>query len=305
MKKKINLENSGVRVLNPDVDFFIDKLQKKEPFKYLKICHALFDGIFSAYSDDLDELKRLLNAENYEQIGKQIAISKKAEFEMSSSFWHDKADDVSSKYETAVKVLHQYKNISNDIMIGISLGVGLGTFWGIWPHDNKIQIGRRKIAGMLDNDSYDNYFYAGLFKHYTIKKEIYKLFHKLNEFNYNVGFFGPKYFSRFEEVFNIQNFTHLEIPVVGAIKNLDSEIERIREFSNKNGNPSVVFLQCGATMACSIVDILKDDDITLIDVGRSFDLLIKDEVHKHDTMWQCWTGLSEAGLNEYVNKTRE
>jgi len=305
MRKKINLEGSGVRVLNPDVDFFIDKLQKKEPFKYLKICHALFDGIFSAYKDNLDDFKKLLDEENYEQIGKDIAISKKADLEMGISFWHDKANDVSTKYETTIKVLHQYKNLSENILIGLSLGVGLGNFWGTWPHNHRIQVGRRQIAGMLDNDSYDNYFYAGLFKHYTIKNEIYKLFRKLNEFNYNVGFFGPTYFSRFKEVFNIQNFTHLEIPVVGAIKNLDGEVERIREFGNKNDNPSVVFLQCGATMACSIVDILKDDNITLIDVGRSFDLLIKDEVNEHDTMWQCWTGLSEAGLNEYVNKTRE
>ena len=275
MKKKIFLEGSGVRVVYPHIDFFIDKIVKKEPFKYLKICHALFDGIIGAYKDNLDDFKKLLLAEDYEAIGKRMVESKTSDIEMGRSFWHGTTNDLTSQYVTAIKVLHQNKNLSDNIIVSVSLGVGLGTFWGVWDHMHRIQEGRRIVMGMLDSSTYHNYHYAGSFKHYTIKNEIYKLFYTLNQYDYNVGFFGPTYFSRFKDVFNIRNFTHLEIPVKNASENLEGEIERIRQFAKTSDKQSIVFLQCGATMACTIIDVLKDENITIIDAGRSFDLLLK------------------------------
>ena len=96
----------------------------------------------------------------------------------------------------------------------------------------------------------------------------------------------------------------MEIPVLGAIKNLDKEVDRIREFGRNSKTPTIVFLQCGHTMASNLIYNLKDENITIIDVGRSFDLLLKDEVDKHETMWRCWTSLDPNGLVDYVDKTR-
>jgi hypothetical protein len=305
MKKKIYLEGTSIKVLYPDINFFLNKIRANEPFKYLKVMHGTFDGIAAAYNGRMGELENLIVSEDYETIGNEVALGKNSRLQSGLDFWHDKDPNLPPKYTNAVKILHQYKNLSNDIMIGISLGVGLGTFWGVHDHSHPIQVARRKIAGILDNNTYHTYLYGGVFKHFTIKDESYYLFDVLNQLGYNVGFFGPKYFSRYKDVFNIKNFTHLEIPVKGAIQNLDNEIERIREFGKNSDTPTIVFLQCGHMMASNIIYELKDENITIIDIGRSFDLLLKDEVNQHDTMWRCWTGLNPNGLEKYVDKTRE
>lgn len=305
MKKKIYLEGSSISVLYPDINFFLNKIRANQPFKYLKVMHGTFDGIIGTYKDKLGEFNNLLASEDYETIGSEIASNKNSRLQSGSDYWHSKDPNYSDKLSTTIKVLHQYKNLSNDILIGISLGVGLGTFWGVHDHSHPIQVSRRKLAGILDRNTYDTYLYGGIFKHFTIKDESHYLFDVLNQLSYNVAFFGPKYFSRYKDIFNIKNFTHLEIPVTGAIQNLDNEIERIREFGKNSKSPAIVFLQCGHTMASNIIYQLKDENITIIDVGRSFDLYLRDEVNQHDTMWRCWTGLSPEGLEKYVDKTRE
>ena len=305
MKKKIYLEGTTVKVIYPDINFFLNKIRENTPFKFLKVMHGTFDGIAAAYKGKMNELENLIKAEDYETIGREVALSKSSRLQSGLDFWHDKDPDLTPKYTTMVKVLHQYKNLSDNLMIGLSLGVGLGKFWGVHDHSHPVQVARRQISGILDNNTYHTYFYGGLFKHYTIKDESYYLFDVLNQLGYNVGFFGPEYFSRYGDVFNIKNFTHLQIPVKGAIQDLDNQVNRIREFAKNSPTPTIVFLQCGHLMASNIIYQLKDENITIIDAGRSFDLLLKDEVDQHDTMWRCWTGLSPEGLENYVDKTRK
>tara|TARA_B110000858_G_scaffold11299_1_gene11614 strand:+ start:114 stop:1031 length:918 start_codon:yes stop_codon:yes gene_type:complete len=304
MKKKIYLEGSSIKVLYPDIEFFLDKIRKNEPFKYLKVMHGTLDGITAVYKDKMDELNTLVANQDYVTIAKTISENRDARLQSGSDYWHGKDPQFDEKLVILWTMINQYKNLSSDIMIGLSLGVGLGNYWGCYEHSHPTQVSRRKIAGILDSNTYDSYLYGGVFKHFTIKNEIQYLFDVLNQLSYNVGFFGPTYFSRYKEVFGINDFTHMEIPVLGAIKNLDKEVDRIREFGRNSKTPTIVFLQCGHTMASNLIYNLKDENITIIDVGRSFDLLLKDEVDKHETMWRCWTSLDPNGLVDYVDKTR-
>ena len=306
MRKKIFLEGTSVKVLYPNIEFFINKLEQNIPFKYLKICHGMFDGIAGTYSNNLSEFTKLLTNGKYDEIGEAIADSKSpVSYKHELDYWHTNVDNLSNRYATSMKVMFDYKSISDDIFVGLSLGVGLGTHWGVHAHNHHIQIARRAIAGIFDNNTYNHYLYAGVFKHFTIKKESQRLFDILNKYEYDVAFLGPTYFSRYEDVFSIKKFNHIEIPVTGAIGHMDSVIEQITLHKNKSDSQSIVFLQCGHMMASNIIYELRDMDITIIDVGRSFDLELKDEVDKHDTMWRCWTGLDVNGLNNYVDEIRE
>ena len=305
MKKlKIHLENSSVRVAYPPIEFFLDKIRNEEKFKFTKINHGMFDGIGAGHRDDLTRYENLLDSENYTEIAKIMLDNPNVHKQWGLKFWHKDVNGLLNPIADSVKLVHQYKNLSNDLYIGLSLGVGLGTFWGTMPHEHIVQVARRKLALIFDTKSLDSYYYSGIFKHYVIKNEIQILFDLLNQKGYYVAFFGPKYFDRFGEVFGIDNFTHIEIPVKGAIQNLDNEVERIREFNKTTENPTIVFLQCGQLMAANMVYRLLDDDLSIIDTGRSFDLLIKDELEHHDTMWKCWTGLNPEGLVNYVDNQR-
>ena len=300
--KLVNLEYTNIEVMLPSINFFLEKIKNDEIFHFYKVNHGMIDSIYSAYKGKYNELETDLLEKNYKKISKNIQIAFK-DAEWGLSYWHSDSN-VEDYLINFIRVLVEVSNIHPKVKTGISLGVGLHTFWGVWEQDNEMQVGRTDVIKKIMNVNKNKFYYAGLFKHYTIKGEIFKLFNLLNELNFEVVFLGPDYLRLYKDVFNITKFHHINIPVRGAANNFGDYIKQLKDIENNTNNKTIVLHSAGQMLSAVLVDELKDTNIWGLDIGRSLDILIKDKVESEPTMYKCWTILDETGLNNYVDELR-
>lgn len=302
--KTVNLEYTNIPVLLPDIDFFLNKIESNEPFQFIRVNHGYIDSFHYAYND-YDILKKELIDGNYKNISKKL-LDSFDDKEWGTSHWHGKRNLIWFEYSTIlIDMLINPKKFSSNLDIGISLGVGLNTHWGVHYETHPVQLSRAKFAKILTEVSSYNYFYSGVIKHYTIKKETNKIFELLNLMNYDVIFLGPKYFEKHKNSFSIKNFNFIEIPIAKAINQTEEYIEQIVKIKKNTSNPVILFTQCGPVMISKIIYELVNYDIKIIDVGRSFDILIKEEFVNGNLAEKCWTFLDESHLNNYVDNLRK
>ena len=301
--KTTNLEYTNIPVLLPDIDFFLNKIENNELFHFYKINHGMIDSIYFAYENNYLSLRKDLEDKNYELISKKIQNAFKDK-DWGLSYWHGEDVDVSKYIEIFLKVLAETSSINPKIHTGISMGVGLHTFWGVYSHNNPMQLGRVEVVKKVLEVNKNPFYYSGVFKHYTIKKEIYQLFNLLNKLEFEVIFLGPDYLNLYKEVFNIKKFHHINIPVRGAVQNFEGYVDSVKKISNKS-DKTVIFHSAGQMLSANLVYELKDTNIWGIDIGRSFDILIKNKVESEPTMYKCWTFLDESKLEEYVDEIRK
>lgn len=315
----VNLEYSDLQVLLPNIEFFIEKILHNEIFNFIRINHGGIDKIYHAYISNFkthkpvnglteEEAYKLLDYDLRNRRYGNLSNALIKSDNISLVDWHGDflkstslRKNFSEKIKIWFKVLNEYKTISENFYIGISLGVGLHDYWGVFHKDSHIQNHRNYIAKTLMYCSSGQYYYSGAFKHYTITKEIYSFFDILNQENFKVIFLGPEYFRLYESLFNINDFYHIEIPTSGAIKYIDLYIQDI---INQHEDNTIVFTSCGHILSAYIAYKLKDMKIFTIDIGRSLDILIKNHLTTESTMTRCWTFLDEKELLEYVKKTR-
>ena len=297
--KRVNLEYSDIPAYLPPIDYFLEKISTYDKFNFLRVNHGFIDSLHYAYSD-YELLKTQLVDGNYDLIGK-TAHSSYNDVKWGFSHFHGVTENVWKFSSLLLKILVENKKLSDTLDLSISLGVGLNEHWGVWEDGNPIQIARTKFAKILTDITNQTFIYSGVFKHYTIKGEIFKMFELLNQMNYEVIFLGPSFFKRYEEVFSITNFQFIEIPPKGAIAHTESYIQQIKNIQSKSFRPTILFHMCGHIMSAKIVYELLDTNIFTVDVGRSFDILIKDEFVNGDQAQKCWTFLDEVQLNKYVD----
>jgi hypothetical protein len=303
--KTINLEYTNIPVLLEPLDFFINKIQNDEIFHFYKINHGMLDSLWYAYKNDYNTLQNLILKKNYSIIAEKIYETfNNAEWGL--NYWHEDIDKCKllNYLEIFIKVVAETGNINSKILSGLSLGVGLGTHWGVYEQNHPMQMGRIEIAKVLINVNNNDFYYSGLFKHYTIKKEIFKLFNLLNELDFEVVFLGPDYLRLYKDVFKINKFHHINIPVRGAASNFGHYINQLKDIISNTNNKTIVLHSAGQMLSANLLYELKDTDIWGIDIGRSFDILIKNKLDSEPTMYKCWTGLDLYGLNKYVDDVR-
>jgi hypothetical protein len=301
--KTTNLEYTNIPTRLPSIDFFLEKIKNDELFYFLRVNHGFIDSFHFSYQD-YTLLQKDLVDENYEIICKKI-LKGFSDKKWGISHWHGSSEKYVDYTSILLSMLVNPKKISQKLDVGISLGVGLNTHWGVWSQEHPVQLSRTKFAKILVDISDYNYFYSGVLKHYTIKKEIFKLFELLNTKKYNVIFLGPDYFERHKNIFLINNFSFVKIPKRKAMDFVEEYIQTILDIKNNNNNPTIVFTQCGSSVASKIIYDLINHDISVIDVGRSFDILIKEEFTNGNLAEKCWTFLDENHLNNYVDNLRK
>jgi hypothetical protein len=298
-----NLEYTDISVQLPPIDFFIDKIKKNESFHFLRVNHGILDPIHLGY-ENLSDFENSFVQEDFESIADKMIVGSDSDTtNYSIKRWHTNSAQLKEKTIVFLNVLKKYKNISQKILISVSLGVGLGTHYGTWNANHRYQIGRRNVWQIVDKYRNFDFYYSGILKHYTIKKEIFQLFEELNDKDFFVILLGPKYFELYESIFNIKNFHHIKIPAVGAIEHIDDYIEEIKNLATKQKN-TIVIHSTGHILSVYLAYMLKDTNIFGIDVGRSFDLLVKDFRNKYSDIPNCWSTLKETGLHEHVNRLR-
>lgn len=299
----INLEYSGVKVLLPKIDYFIEKIKNDELIRFLRVNHGFIDGIHHAYpiysNFELD-----FQNKNYDRIADSI-IKAYSDKQWGLKYFHNISDNLKNYIANLIRLLREYDDISDKIDIAISLGVGLNEFWGIHQKEHPVQKSRTEFSHVLDKAVNRNFFYSGIVKHYTVTGEINKLFDLLKSKNYNIVFLGPDYFAKHKDVFGIKNWNFIEIPKRKALDNLDKYIDKISNINDSSDNKTMVFLQCGHIMSGNIIERLIETDISFMDIGRGFDILIKNEFTGGNLATVCWTFLDEGHLKRYINDLRK
>lgn len=303
--KTTNLEYTNIPVLLPSIDFFLEKIQNNEPFHFLRANHGIIDLIHLGYSN-LSEFETDFVNNNFDLIAQKMVNASSKDVNTPNQIWHKTASVNLIKEKTIIflKVLRDYKSISPKLDISVSLGVGLHTHWGVWAHNHPYQIGRTRTWEIVNKYKTDDFYYSGILKHYTIKREIFKLFEELNNNNFSVIFLGRNYLKLYESIFNIKNFYHIQIPNSGAINFIDDYVCEIKNIAEIREN-TIVIHSVGHLLSFYIAHELKDTNIFGLDIGRSFDLLIKSKMKEHSDIPRCWSTLDENGLNNYVNNLRK
>jgi hypothetical protein len=303
--KTTNLEYTNIPVLLPSIAYFIDKLKNNEPFHFLRANHGIIDLIHLGYSGlGLSDFEESFLNNDFESIAEKMIKASTIDVNKPLETYHRQSPLLKEKIIVFLRVLRQYKDISPKMLISSSLGVGLHTYWGVWSHNHPYQLGRTSVWKIIDKHKTDEFYYSGILKHYTIKKEIFQLFEELNKLNFGVIFVGRQYLKLYESIFDIKNFHHITIPNNGAIEFIDEYVSEIKTISNQYEN-TIVLHSIGHILSFYIAYELKDTNIFGLDIGRSFDLLVKHLTNQHSDIPKCWiTHLNEIGLNDYVNSIR-
>lgn len=301
--KKVNLEFTDIPSHVPDIQYYIDKIDNGEVFNFMRMNHAFIDAFRYAYKN-WDTLETHFEEKKYKEIAGYVANVYKQKH-LGLGNWHKYSDTQERYIRNLLRMTFEYKTLKPRVQIGISLGVGLGTYWGIWQENHHVQQARKHFAEILTRVTGETFFYAGIIKHYTIKREWDRLFDALNKNNFNVVFLGPKPFDEYDKIFNINNFNYIEIPRVGAIDKIDEYIDNIKTIDSTSDNPTIVFYMTGHILSAKIVKDILDTNIYSMDIGRGFDLLMKEKFADGDVAYQCWTGLDEVGMNQYVDDLRK
>jgi len=301
--KTTNLEYTNIPAYIPEIDYFLNKVKNDEVFHFMRMNHGFIDSFKLTYKN-WHKLQPHLEEKKYNEIAGYISNIYKAK-NLGLGNWHEYSDKQREFISNLIEMVFEYERLPKSVHIGISLGVGLGTFWGIWPKGHPTQKHRTKFAEILTNVTKQTYYYAGIMKHYTIKGEWNRMFKLLNEKDFNVVFLGPDTFGGFDKIFNINNFNFIEIPRVGAIDKIEEYIDNIKEIDTNSDKPTMVFTQIGHILSAKITKELIGTDIYSFDIGRSFDILMKDKFKNGTLAYKCWTGLDQRGLNHYVDTIRK
>jgi hypothetical protein len=301
--KTTNLEYTNIPVLLPSIDFFLEKIQNKEPFYFLRANHGIIDLIHLGYTN-LSEFETHFVNNDFDLIAERMVNASSKDVNRPLETYHNQSPLLKEKIVVFLQVLKQYKDISPKIDISVSLGVGLHTHWGVWPHNHPYQIGRTNVFSIVNKHKTNDFYYSGILKYYTIKREIFKLFEELNRLNFAVVFVGRQYLKLYESIFNIKNFHHIAIPNNGAIQFVDEYVSEIKTISTQNEN-TIVLHSIGHILSFYIAHELKDTNIFGLDIGRSFDLLVKNFMDDNPDIPKCWITLNENELINHVNHIRK
>tara|TARA_B110000503_G_scaffold72583_1_gene112257 strand:+ start:2861 stop:3775 length:915 start_codon:yes stop_codon:yes gene_type:complete len=303
--KTTNLEYTNIPVLLPAIDYFIDKLKNNEPFHFLRINHGIIDLIHLGYSGvGLSEFEQSFLNNDFESIADKMVKSSTIDVNRPLETYHNQSPLLKQKIIVFLRVLRQYKDISPKLLISSSLGVGLHTYWGVYSHNHPYQLGRTSVWKIIDKHKNDDFYYSGILKHYTIKREIFQLFEELNKLNFAVIFVGTQYLKLYESIFSIKNFYHIDIPNNGAIQFVDEYVSEIKTISSQNEN-TIVLHSIGHILSFYIAYELVHTNIFGLDIGRSFDLLVKNFMVDNPDIPTCWITLNENELINHVNHIRK
>ena len=325
--RTINLAGTNIDLLFPKIDYFLQKISNNEPFHYIRANHGSWDWYYEVYiakhqgstiwlidpiaqaaglvmdapiTYSLDTLEKLCVEKNHKQVAEDLRKY------CLHGYHNGPTETLTEKLECFQKLFIEYKGISDKLMCGISVGVGLDELWGRWDSRNPIQIGRNKIVELFAKNTNGKYYHNGLLKHWGITGEIYKLFNLLNELNFRVIFVGPKYFHHSERIFNIKDFKFIQIAPRSAIDGFEQNVNEVLELSKDK--KTILFHATGHEGAAYFAEKLLDTDIFGFDIGRSMDNIYLDVGINGEDMVEiksCWyrgTGKQKM-LNhiEYLN----
>lgn len=302
---KVKLEYSNIEVGLPSIDYFLDKIENNIPFHFMRINHGTLDLIHNAY-ENLSHFEKDYICGNYELIANRVIENRNSDEPNYKKYnWHGNyLDEFKSGLITFLKVVRNYNDFLPKLQISVSLGVGLGTAYGVYLNDHPYQIKRNKLWNIIDRNKNSEFYYSGVFKHYSVKNEIYKLFDTLNDNEFDVIFVGRKYFHQYEKIFNIKKFHHIEIKEFGAIGHMDETIESIKDITKRTSKTILIYCT-GHIISSILVKQFSNTNLFGLDVGLSLDWKLRDNTNeKSSGEWMKHHNTNEVELNNYIDNIR-
>ena len=300
--KEINLEYSNITTYLPDIEYFNSKIRNDEQFNFMRVNHSFIDSFHHTYQF-YEKLEIDIRDKNYFKIGGHV-VHAWSDKKWGLNYWHKESNKRREYIGNLTEMIFEYDSLPTNVEMGLSLGVGLGLYWGIWNQHHPVQESRTRFAQLIDKLVDKKFMYAGVVKHYTIMNEWQSMFNLLNDKDFQVIFLGPQYFSDYENIFGINDFKFVEIPKRGAMEHIDEYIDKVKEIDSSSDKKSILFYMTGHILSGKIVREIMNTNIYSMDVGRSFDILIKERFENGDLAEKCWTYLPTNDLINYVNNTR-
>jgi hypothetical protein len=311
--KRVTLPYTDIEVSLPPVAFFIERLERDEPFHFLRANHGILDLFIEAFSYrgkvQAKKLSALVDQKMYEVMVKKIAA--KHHRKKKSVTAHGKALSFEEKLQSFMNVFFNHDTVSEKLLIGVSVDVGLDTVWGRMPEmiddrPTNLQLNREILLSMFFSRD-DSYYHSGILKHYAVMGELQTFFNFLKREDYTLVFLGPDYFRHFEKKLNLKNFVHISTPHKGAIDFYDSYIEEIRDLASRK--KIFLFHASGHVASAYLAEKLKDEKFSAFDIGMSFDWLLKDILDEEPTACErssCWSrNCDSKELKNYIKQLRK
>ena len=273
---KLNRHYGDLRVALPPIEFWVDKIKNKKHFHFVKVNHGFFDHLTRAAQIKLGANVR----------GRDIKWSPDLFFQggrEAANYMHKVPHMYHSQvhptlYAKAVQALYgDVRNRKKNVYVGISDSNGIA-----WAKQRG-KIGFKKtysaLMSVVNKEPQRPYLHGGLFRHYTVANELSDFVKELKKPKNNVIMVGPNYCKRYQK--HIGKFQHVEIPYTNAL----NELEKIVFECNKKIKPSKHNIILGS---CALISFIlarrfrSKGEIhhTFIDVGRSFDYLIRNLVNQ-------------------------
>lgn len=300
--KEVNLEYTDISTYLPDIQYFNDRIISGDKFNFMRVNHSFIDSFHHTYNF-YEKLEIDIRDKNYHKIGGHI-VHAWSDKKWGLNYWHKESDKRREYIANLTKMIFEYDSLPESVHMGISLGVGLGLYWGIWNEAHPVQQSRTKFSNLINKLVDKKFMYAGVVKHYTIMNEWQTMFDILNKENYQVIFLGPNYFSQYKDLFGISDFKFVEIPKRGAMESIETHINEVKQIANSSDKSSILFYMTGHILSGKIVKEIMDTNIYSMDIGRSFDIMIKEQFANGNLAEKCWTYLPSNELINYVNNTR-
>lgn len=286
----------GFKLLYPSVDYFINKIDIGDNFKYIRFNHGALDAFALVYQN-IENFKKNLDNKEFDVITNRLKNEYRPFID-----WHG-GKNLHKQIEIFVDLLCNldYPNLHAAIDAGIGMGGGVGVF----SDNHPTQIKRIKAANYILEGKDIDIYHTGLPKHWAIMGEIPYLIEELEKRNIKIILMGAPYMKYLIQKLNT-NVTHIEIPYRKA-----NEVfyEKVQELKSEiiEGN-TIIFHSTGHLLSTVLLHHLRDIDVNTFDIGRGFDWLLHNEPtkvpHYKDGWLNYFGGQTEEKYKTFVNKLR-
>lgn len=263
-------ENTGEVAVVPS-EFWADLIENGKSFKWVKVNHGIFDII-----------KRIPNVDKLSS--KEIATKMYPyRHPRNNKVPRNVYIDIMDKFISNVR---NYDDLPPNYYIGINDDNGL----------NSTSEGKRHktVMDIIKNGNERTLLHGGLIRRYAVSNDMNKILDAIKKGGYKIHVIGPQYCAHYKKF--LGEFNHIVIPTANALANLD----KIVEVSKNSLSGKDIFFTSLTTGTFLFLDKFKEENTTVIDVGRAFDYLIKE--HK-SVQYQAWLRpLNSRGQIETRNK---
>jgi hypothetical protein len=268
---KLNSNYGNLRVALPPINFWIDKIKNKKHFHFVKVNHGFFD-----------HLTRAIELKHIKGIKLSSAQFPKDPIEAANLMYqipHRYHESVPlSVYEKAVEALYDdLRNRDNrNVFVGVSDSNGIA-----WAKKRGRKGFRKTYNALMSiiKETDRPYLHGGLFRQYTVANELGPFIKELNKPENNVIIVGPDYCKGYQK--GLGKFHHVEIPHTNALNEIEQIVKKCYDKVDPNKH-NIILASC-ALISFILGKRFRSKDKchhTYIDVGRSFDYLIKERLNQ-------------------------